>query len=314
MKKINITLFLIIFSAIIVFAQSKKEQIATLNKQVAELQNQISEQNIKIKNLSVQNEELKNNTNTNKVEIKQLNSKINDLETKINELNKTIIELSEKAYNKTSKSNTEWVSIEKNQTKNNFTLSNKLQVLYKNKLIEGIILNEKHSKISVSPVSENERFVLCSTFDEDFDWAGFYFCDLEKMTSFKLDIWYPIGWVSWSPQITNVLFSTYYEADMSLYNIDLINFKIHELDFSDDIKKEEDEYSDNPQPLEEMTFELKNIKWINKYNIKIKANITCHAYTVDDCNNEKRKIIKHSFIYIYDTKNNKILSKNKINY
>ena len=309
MKKINIILFLILFSTITVFGQSKKEQIATLNKQVVELQNQISEKNIKITNLSVQNEELKNSINTNKVEVQQLNSKINDLETKIKELNKTINELSEKIYNKTPENNAEWISIEKNQSENKFSLTKKLQVLFKNELIEGDILNEKHDKISVSPISENERFVFCCTFDEDLDWAGFYLCDLEKMTSFKLDIWYPMFWVSWSPLITNVLFATYYEADMTLYNIDLINLKINELDFSDDILKEKDEYSDNPQPLEEMTFELENIKWVDKYNVKIKANITCHSYTVDDCN---REIIKHSFIYIYDTKNNKIISKNKI--
>lgn len=306
MIKTYLIILLVFCFSLYSFSQSKKDEIVSLNIRIDSLSNALSKQSNTILELALENQNLN-------IKFSDLNKSKNlikdSLENKQIKLNKLILEndsISVLYFNQISFSNLEWTNVSKyeNDYGNKFKIDENDNLLYNEKIIKRNRNSTITHSIKVSPLSNNKKFVIYCTNDEQN--SKLYLCNLETHTSNLIDLKEtPILWQSWSPNLKNVIISGYHEGYMTIYNFNLESYFLNELEFDFDIKMDNDNY-----PLEEISYDLENIKWVSESLLSIKVNISCQAYSSDDnCGNEERNIILRSYTIIYDVLNNGITNK-----
>lgn len=312
-------LLIALLSNSIIYGQNKKEQINILDQRIDSLLSVISKQNNTIGQLTttlfVLNEKL---SNLNK-DLFQLNETVknekNVLEKKelqIAQLNKTNDSISILLFNQFAHSQTNWSIINLGETINNFTFSKELKLFYKDKLLSDLVIRKNASSIGVSPCSYNGQWVIIDTYQsyiEEYDQPGFFICDLFKNKTYNINPnMPPLHWLSWSPNLTNVLIGSYYEANMNLYNINLKTFKQDEIKFPVDLVKD-----DQGIALEEVSFNGESIKWISDKSLEIIVNVNCNPFIDEEnCDGDKRHVILRSYTFTFDVQTNKIINE-KVN-
>jgi len=311
MKNVYLGIFLILLSNYECFGQSKKEQINTLNYRVDSLLTIISNQSNLItkftNNLLEQNEilskkekelqELQRDLTNYEIEIKVRNIQINKLSKSIDSLKVLLLN----AY---SHSNIDWSKLETNYEINGFKLSNIGELTYHDKSFSGEIALNRHDNIMVSPLSGNKKYSFCFSYEGQYsDYSRLYLFNHETMSSKKIDIMYPLLWLSWSPNVDYVILGRYYEADMALFTYNITQNTVIELDFSKDVKKEDGFW------VEEIRFDLDNLVWVSDTTFSVVVNIHCNPYVLEDlCDNAQRKVVLRSYKYIYDIDKNLIIN------
>jgi len=315
MKKYTIILILIFLANINIFAQNKKEQIIILNNRIDSLLNIVINQSNTISQLSIEI----NSLNQKLIEYNNFQSQLKDSVSKknidiinkdklISQLTFSKDSVSKLFYNQNSCTNTDWTIIDKGNSINDFTFDKNFNLFYKESIIKGVEISKVTNSIYISPISADNKSVICFTYGEfisEYNKPRFFLCNLETLTSNTISLkTAPLLWLSWSPNLTNVLVGGYYEADMTLYNITINPFSLQELKFDADLIKDDDN-----SPLEEISYDCNNVKWISENNVNIIANINCNPYIADDCGNDERKILLRSYTFTYDVKNNKTIKK-----
>jgi len=140
---------------------------------------------------------------------------------------------------------------------------------------------------------------------EEYEQPGLFICDLFSNKAYSIKTGCPLLWLSWSPNLKNVLIGSYWESDMRLYNVEISTLKISDIKFDADVVKDAEGYL-----LEELSFEDETVKWISEKLVNIIVNINCNPYMDEvNCDNEKRNIKLRSYTFTLDTQTNKIINK-----
>lgn len=192
--------------------------------------------------------------------------------------------------NSFSQSNTNWRGI---QDVDFFNLNSENQIQYNNQLFKGDLSGSQRTVVKISPTSENEKFAVVYVEDK-----GIFVCDLERMTSHKMDIYSPYTWLSWSPELDFVIFHHYYEADGTLYSYDLRAQVLTELSFSS-------EYNID---AEQLIFDVEKLKWYSPSAFEIPVTINCNPYNSEtNCDELGHEQVLRSKTYRYDVKLDEIV-------
>jgi hypothetical protein len=269
---------------------------------IGQLSLTLSELNEKLSNLNKDFSLLNETAKKDRIELAR-----KDLQ--IAQLVKAYDSLSILLYNQFAYSQTEWTIINLGETINNFTFSKELKLFYKDKLLNNIVIRKDANSIGVSPCTFNGQWVIIDTYQSyinEYDQPGFFICDLFKNKTYSINPnMPPLHWLSWSPNLTNVLIGSYYEADMDLYNINLKTFKQDKIEFPVDLVKD-----DQGIPLEEVSFNGESIKWISDKSLEIIVNVNCNPFIDEEnCDGDKRHVILRSYTFTLDTQTNIIINK-----
>jgi uncharacterized coiled-coil protein SlyX len=322
MKKILLLSLFFLFLNLIGVGQSKKQIIKNLNSRIDSIETIISIQNNSVKQLTNYLMKISSSTTTYekaissnsdalqklKSKVAEQDKKIKQLESQIQSFNYFIDGLNNDRFNAFSHTKTNWDEITDGNKIRGFSLIGE-EIKFDNKNFKGDIakLSDNYNthvyKAAISPLSKKKRYVAIYLWE-----AGLFFCDLTTMYSYRLDIYAPYIWLSWSPNMDYVIFHHYYEeADATMYSYDIKSNTLKELDLRRDVKKDNEGFL-----LEDIRFDVENLIWISPFVFKIVANFHCNPYTYENCNydNEWKEIL-HSYTYTYDIKQNKIINTKK---
>jgi hypothetical protein len=304
MKKNTLCLIVLLFTNIHISGQNKKEQIDILDQRIDSLLIVTAKQSNTIKqlvlNISELNEKLSNFDKDysllNEI-VKKDKIELAKKDLQIAQIAKAYDSLSILLYNQYANSTTEWTRINIDETIRGFSFSKNLILSYNGKPIKGVVIRKNATTIMISPCSYDNRWVIVHTYQnyiEEWEQPGFFICDLFSNIAYNIKTGCPMLWLSWSPNLKNVLIGSYYESDMTLYNIEINPLKISEIEFDADIAKDANGYS-----LEELFFEEESVKWISENSVNIIVNIL----------NEERTVKLRSYTFTLDTQTNKIIDK-----
>jgi hypothetical protein len=299
MKNAILSLVMLFFTTCIL-GQSKKDQISILNQRVDSLINIISKQNNTINLLNSEIFGLKESFSTKNTQLEQKEFLI----TKLAKTNDSLLVV---LYDQYIHCETEWTNLSKGEKIRNFSFNEDFTLSYNSILIKGVVIREDATSISISPISFDNHWVIVHTYQhymEEWEQPGFFICDLVGNKAYTIKPGCPLLWLSWSPNLTNVLYGSYWEGDMRIYNTNLKTLKEYELEFPADIVKDAQGYL-----LEELSIKEESVKWISKDSFEILVNINCHPFTQDDCDDNKRNIITRSYTFTYNVTTNKFENK-----
>ena len=93
----------------------------------------------------------------------------------------------------------------------------------------------------------------------------------------------PSVWAAWSPPGTHATIGSYYEADETLYSINLPSGSARS--FSLKVSKQtEEEHSD-----------LDNLTWVDDRVFRVRVTVNCNPYTDDNCSDQDRKRVLREY-------------------
>jgi hypothetical protein len=192
-----------------------------------------------------------------------------------------------------SHTKTKWEEVNKEKNIREFTLDESNHIKYNNQPFKGDLSNiEAPYNPSISPTSQNNKYAAI-----DID-ESLFICDLDRLISYKLDIYYPFRWLSWSPTTDFALFAQSYEGSSSLYSYNLKTNQLTELNFNSEFNNE----------TEVIEFNVDNILWFSINSFEVPISVKCNRYS-DDCIDDGK--ILRSYIYTYDVVQNLIKKRKK---
>jgi hypothetical protein len=305
----------LLFSTIHILGQNKKEQINILDQRIDSLLSVVSKQSNTIGQLTLTLSELNEKlANLNKdfsllnETAKKDRNELTKKDIQIAQIAKAYDSLSILLYNQYANSKTEWTRINIGETIRGFSFSKDFTLSYNEKLIKGVVIRKDASNIDISPCSYDNHWVIVHTYQnymEEYEQPGLFICDLFSNKAYSIKTGCPLLWLSWSPNLKNVLIGSYWESDMRLYNVEISTLKISDIKFDADVVKDAEGYL-----LEELSFEDETVKWISEKLVNIIVNINCNPYMDEvNCDNEKRNIKLRSYTFTLDTQTNKIINK-----
>jgi len=193
-------------------------------------------------------------------------------------------EATQEGLNLYSHAKTEWSDTDMGSR---FLLDESSHIRYNSHLFKGDLSNAEGSGgFNISPSSQDNKYASINMGDD-----GLFICDLEKLTSFKLDIYSPYNWLSWGPNNNFVLFHHSYEADGTLFAYNLESNQLIELNFDSEFNIE----------AEQIIFDLESVWWVSNSSFEIPATINCNPYNSDTgCDGLNHDQVLKSNIYTYD--------------
>lgn len=197
------------------------------------------------------------------------------------------------------------ITLSLGESRGSFFFNKDRTLSFKGKVIQRMVFDKSVEQICISKHYVNKRFIICLT-NDDLQSKG-YLIDCFDLIGklIKMD-GPPMIWSSFSPDSSIVLMASYYESDMMLYSIQLTSFIVQKISIPINVKKTKDGF-----PLEDISYNLDEIKWIGNSTIELTADIKCNPYNDDNCDDQKRLIALRSYIIKYDILNNKTFIHNK---
>ena len=192
------------------------------------------------------------------------------------------------------------IALDQGESESGFSLNRERTLSYKGKIIQGIIFDKSVEFITISRPFVNNRYIFCFTLDDN--QSKSYLIDSFNFSG-RIIIMDgpPMTWLSFSQDSLNVLMASYYEADMKIYIVQLSSCIVQELLIPVDVKKTNDGF-----PLEEVTYNLDEIRWLDNNMIELTADIKCNPYNDSNCDDLKRQKALRSFKIEFDVENNGI--------
>jgi hypothetical protein len=137
-------------------------------------------------------------------------------------------------------------------------------------------------KIAISPLALGSKYAICVAFD-DLESAAFLL-RFHDQSGKQLTLQGPPSvWAAWSPSGTHAVIGSYYEADETLYSINLLSGVTRKFSFK--IAKQNEEES----------YDLDNLNWIDNSVFRLRVMVNCNPYTDDNCSDQDRKKVLREY-------------------
>ena len=114
----------------------------------------------------------------------------------------------------------EWIYVNRDEKVNHFQLNNKGKLHYNDEMIDNFSMQQKASRLAISPFSPDGKFAVVFSFgDQDSQCA---LLQMEKHSAATLPLsGTPVVWNSWAAAGPYLLLSTYTDQDNLLYSVSL---------------------------------------------------------------------------------------------
>jgi hypothetical protein len=175
-----------------------------------------------------------------------------------------------------------WTELNRGQKKGAFQFSQGRTLLYNGRPMLGVRFRPSVQKIAISPSAAGGKYAICVTFD-DMESAAFLL-RLDNHSGKQLALQGPPSvWAAWSPAGTHAVIGSYYEADETLYSINLPSGIVRRFSFKVS-KQTEEESSD-----------LDNLTWVDDRVFRVRVTVNCNPYTDDNCSDQDRKKVLREY-------------------
>jgi hypothetical protein len=175
-----------------------------------------------------------------------------------------------------------WTELNRGQKKGAFQFSPRRTLLYNGRPILGVRFRPSVQKIAISPPAVGGKYAICATFD-DIESAAFLL-RLDNHSGKQLALQGPPSvWAAWSPSGTHAVIGSYYEADETLYSINLPSGGVRRFSFK--VSKQ----------TEEESYDLDNLTWVDDRVFRVRVTINCNPYTDDNCSDQNRKKVLREY-------------------
>jgi hypothetical protein len=176
----------------------------------------------------------------------------------------------------------QWTELNRGQKKGVFQFSPDRTLLYSGHPVVGVRFRPTVQKIAISPPAASGKYAISVTFD-DIESAAFLL-RLNNHTGKQLMLQGPpLGWVAWSPSGTHAVIGSYYEADETLYSINLPSGVARKFSFN------------VARQTEEEIYDLDKLTWIDDKVFRLRVTVNCNPYTDDNCSDQDRKKVLREY-------------------
>ena len=113
-----------------------------------------------------------------------------------------------------------WIYVNRDEKVNHFQLNNKGKLHYNDQMIDGFSMQQKASRLAISPFSPDGKFAVVFSFGDQESQCALL--QMEKHSAANLSLGgTPVVWNSWSAAGPYLLLSSYTDQDNSLYSVSL---------------------------------------------------------------------------------------------
>lgn len=187
-----------------------------------------------------------------------------------------------------------WTPVGFGQKNGDFRFLTNGTVLYKGTAIKDLRLDT--GKIVVSPPDPTGNYAFGYTDEEQSSEA--LLIRLKDYSGKRLDlVGPPLIWVAWSPSGTHSVIGSYYEADFTLYSLNLRSGETQPFIFR------------LAGRFEEVSFDTDHLSWVNRHTFQLRASVNCNPYTNDRCRSDDRAKTLRQYVVTADVQAMKVSSK-----